>query len=111
MALSLHAAVHAVFDNLKGREVQLANGIERQFLLDDINGHYQLLHIGWDNLKVVRNILVHIDIKSDLIWVQCDYTDYQIVDLLLEQGLTQQQIVLAFHAPYKRQYTGFAFGQ
>lgn len=110
MAISLQSAVHAVFDNLKERKVQLPDGIERQFLLDDQNGHYQLLHIGWDGLKPVRNILVHVDIKANLIWVQCDYTEYQVVDLLLEQGLTQQQIVLAFHAPYKRQYTGFALG-
>jgi hypothetical protein len=110
MAMSLQAAIHAVFDHLKQRNIKLPDGIERQFIQDDANGHYQLLHIGWDGLKAVRNILVHIDIKADLVWVQCDYTDYQIVDLLLEQGLTEKQIVLAFHAPYKRQYTGFALG-
>lgn len=111
MALNkLQKAVHAVFENLKNRQVQLPNGIERQWLLDDHNGHYQLLHIGWDDIQPVRNILVHVDIKNDFVWVQCDYTEYNVVDALLEHGVSKDRIVLAFHAPYKRPYTGFAIG-
>jgi XisI protein len=103
-------AVHAVFDKLKARQVLLPPGIERQLVLDDHNGHYQLLNIGWQGNRHTHAILVRIDIKGNLIWVQADNTEYGIVDELLNQGVLAEQIVLGFQAPYKRKYSGFAQG-
>ncbi len=49
----------------------------------------------------------YIDLKGEKIWVQQDWTDSIIVDKLMELGAAKEDIVLAFHAPYKRPYTGF----
>jgi hypothetical protein len=111
VALSNHQkAVHRVFENLKARNVLLPSGVERQFVTDDRNGHYQLLNIGWEGQRHVHSILVQIDIKGDFVWVQADNTEYNIVDALLAEGVPQNRIVLGFQAPYKRAFTEFATG-
>jgi hypothetical protein len=81
---------------------------ERQVILDPENDHYQLVDVGWDNYNRIHHCVLHLDIKDGKIWVQEDLTDPGIVEKLLERGVPKEDIVLAFHAPYKRPYTGFA---
>ncbi|MBD2413457.1 XisI protein [Nostoc calcicola FACHB-3891] len=40
--------------------------------------------------------------------MQHDGTEVGIATLLLEQGVPREDIVLAFHSPYMRQFTEFA---
>jgi hypothetical protein len=82
--------------------------IEIQMVFDKENHHYQLLNVGWDKNERIRGCVLHIDIKEGKIWIQHDGTEIGIANELVEMGVPKQDIVLAFHAPYKRQYTGFA---
>lgn len=82
--------------------------IETQLLFDDEKGHYYLMRVGWDGLRRVHACAIHLDIKDDKIWVQQDWTEYGIANELVDAGIAKSAIVLAFHAPYKRPYTGFA---
>jgi hypothetical protein len=83
--------------------------IEEQLLLDRERDHYQLLRVGWhDEEKPIYHPVIHIDIKNNKIWIQRDYTEVGTANELLERGVPKADIVLAFHAPYKREYTGFA---
>ncbi|MEA5566929.1 element excision factor XisI family protein [Anabaena sp. UHCC 0399] len=50
----------------------------------------------------------HVDIKNDKIWIQRDGTKIGIANELIAAGVPKEDIVLGFHAPYKRQFTGFA---
>ena len=84
--------------------------IEVQLVFDRENDHYQLLNVGWHGNSRVRGCVLHIDIKDDKIWIQHDGTDVGIADELVALGVPKENIVLAFHAPYKREYTGFAVG-
>ncbi len=86
--------------------------VEDQILIDHENGHYQLLHVGWEGLKHVYGCPLHIDIKDGKIWIQRDLIDIEggIAGELTNRGVPKEDIVLAFHAPYKRPYTGFAVG-
>ena len=103
-------AIHAVFKKLQDYQTLMPEGLKREFIVDDLGGHYQILDVGWENQKPIRDIMVHIDLKNDFVWVQADNTDHGIVDALLELGVPQNRIVLGFHAPYKRKFTGFATG-
>jgi XisI protein len=89
----------------------VVDGIEYQLVFDDERHHYQINAVGWTGKQRVHGILVQIDIKNDLIWIQEDNTEERIADQLVAQGIPKSQIVLAFHAPYKRPYTGFATGE
>jgi hypothetical protein len=51
---------------------------------------------------------MHIDIKNGKIWIQHHGTEVGDANELVELGVPKEDIVLAYHAPYQRQYTGFA---
>lgn len=82
--------------------------VDVQLHFDEERDHYLLMHAGWNGLKRVYGTIIHIDIINEKIWIQHDGTEIGIASKLVELGVPQEGIVLAFHAPYKRQYTGFA---
>jgi len=81
---------------------------DNQLIIDDQHDHYQILNIGWNDMKRIYYPIIHIDIKGGKVWVQEDSTDFDIVGKLEDQGIPKEDIVLAFHAPYKRIHTGYA---
>ncbi|NEP80427.1 MAG: XisI protein [Okeania sp. SIO3B3] len=82
--------------------------VEVQTIFDRDRDHYQLLNVGWDGNERIRGCVLQIDIKNEKIWIQHDNTKIGIADELVDLGVPSSDIVLAFHAPYKRKYTGFA---
>jgi hypothetical protein len=54
--------------------------------------------------------VLHLDIKKGKIWIQYDGTEVGIADELVKLGVPKKDIVLAFHDPLLREYTGFAVG-
>ena len=82
--------------------------IEEQLILDTQRDHYQILTIGWENGRRVYYPVFHLDIRDGKIWVQEDATDFDLVGELERRGVAKSDIVLAFQAPYKRPFTGYA---
>jgi predicted RNase H-like HicB family nuclease len=84
-------------------------GSEQQTVLDPERDHYQLVNVGWKpNGDRNYGCILHLDIKDGKIWVQHDGTEDGITDALLALGVPKEDIVLAFHTPSMRKYTGFA---
>ena len=84
--------------------------VEVQKIFDRENDHYQLLTVGWKKDQRIRGCVLHIDIKGDKIWIQHDGTEVGIANELVEMGVPKEDIVLGYHPPYKRPYSGFALG-
>jgi hypothetical protein len=84
--------------------------VEVQMILDRENRHYQLVNVGWNKDRRIRGCLLHIDIKDGKIWIQHDGTETGVANELTALGVPKEDIVLAFHPPYKRKYSGFAAG-
>lgn len=82
--------------------------LEEQVLFDTERDHYQILTVGWEGGRRVYYPVFHLDIKDGKVWVQEDATDYDVVGTMEKKGIAKSDIVLAFHAPYKRPYTGYA---
>jgi hypothetical protein len=82
--------------------------IQTEVILDDAGGHYELRRVGWDGWIRVHDSLLHIDIKDGKIVIQHDGFEDAAADQLMEAGVPAEQILLAFHHPYKRKYTPFA---
>ena len=88
-----------------------SNGeIDTEAVIDDEGGHYQVVHIGWDEEGDGRvfGCVIHIDVIGDKIWIQNDGTSPGVAEDLLEAGIPHESIVLGFHPEYVRQHTGFA---
>jgi len=81
---------------------------EVQTIFDAEHDHYQLVHAGWDDNHRMYGCIIHMDIKNDKIWIQYDGTEVGMANELVALGIPKEDIVLAFHPPYKRPHTGFA---
>jgi hypothetical protein len=88
-----------------------ANGeIACELIVDPEKDHYELLHVGWDRGERVHGTIIHIDIIDGKVWIQYDGTDRPVADELIEAGIPQTDIVLAWHPRELRHHTGFAVG-
>lgn len=76
-------------------------------VFDTERDHYQVIHAGWDKDRRVYGCPIHMDIKNHKIWIQYNGTEIDFGEELVSLGVPKEDIVLAFQAPYKRQYTGF----
>lgn len=83
-------------------------GVEVQTIFDTEHDHYQIVYAGWQDKRRVYGCVLHLDLKEGKIWIQHDGTESGIAEELVARGIPKEEIVLAFHAPYKRPYTGFA---
>lgn len=88
----------------------LNEDVEAQTVFDKEHDHYQLVHVGWRNKRRIYGCVLHLDIKDGKIWVQHDGTEIGIVSDLEALGVPKKDIVLGFHAPYKRKFTEYALG-
>ena len=88
-----------------------AQEYEVQTIFDSEHDHYQLLYVGWRGDKRDFGCILHLDIKGEKIWIQHDGTEEGIANRLVEMGVPKQDIILAFHEPYVRQFTGFGMGE
>ena len=85
--------------------------VESQPIFDAQSDRYLLINVGWKNSNTrIYGCVLHVDIRDGKIWVQHDGTEDAIADQLVTLGVTKQDIVLAYHAPYVRQYTEYAIG-
>lgn len=82
--------------------------VELQIVFDEQRDHYHLMTVGWNKEHRIRGSILHIDIKDGKIWIQHDGTEEGIANRLINQGVPKEDIVLAFHSPFRRQFTGFA---
>ena len=55
-------------------------------------------------------MLIHIDLKGKTIWIQYDGTEVGVANELVDRGIPKEDIVLAYHSKFIRQYDGFAVG-
>lgn len=77
-------------------------------VIDTAKKHYQIVAMGWEGYKRVFNLLFHIDIIEDKIWIQEDKMEYSIAERLVQKGISKQEIVLAYFPDYHRVYTEYA---
>jgi XisI protein len=92
-------------------QIQPAYGeIEMQLLIDTAQDRYQVIRAGWLKDRRVYGVLIQIDIKGEKLWIQYDGTEVGVANELVEEGIPKEDIVLAYHSPFIRQYDGFAVG-
>ncbi|MEC4803015.1 MAG: XisI protein [Jaaginema sp. PMC 1079.18] len=81
---------------------------ESCLVFDETHDQYLWLFLGWEGKEKIRNIQVHIRIKNEKIYIEEDWTEEGIATELLREGVTKEDIVLAFHDPETRKLTEFA---
>ncbi|GAK49335.1 FdxN element excision controlling factor protein [Candidatus Moduliflexus flocculans] len=87
---------------------QSDDSIEVELSFDSVRNHYHIFNVGWEKKRRIYGCVIHVDIKDGKIWIQHDGTEAVIADEFLKLGVPKEDIVLAFHSPFRRQFTGFA---
>jgi hypothetical protein len=82
--------------------------VEVMPVFDEARDRYQVVSAGWKNERRIYGCSVHIDIKDDKVWIQYDGTEIGFADELVKLGVPKEDIVLAYHSPFMRQFDGFA---
>lgn len=84
--------------------------IRVEVVLDDTQGHYELIYSGWSRSDRIQGAVLHLDVHDGKVWVEHDGTSPGVANDLLQAGIPASDIVLAFHPPAARKYTEFATG-
>ncbi len=82
--------------------------VKRRILVDRENNSFQLLSTGWNGNHYIFSPMFHFDIIEGKVWMQCNNTEWEAVDFLMEHGVERQDIVLGFVSPEARVFSGFA---
>jgi len=82
--------------------------VTTELIVSQDRNHFLLIDEGWKDGLRVHGCLVHVQIRNEKIWIQRDGTEDGITDELVAAGIPKDKIVLAFHPPEVRQYTGYA---
>jgi XisI protein len=83
-------------------------GLETELVFDEQHDHYMLFRLGWWPKGRVHGTTVHMRLRNGKFWIEEDWTEEGVATELLEAGVPQTDIVLAFHEPEMRQHTEFA---
>jgi hypothetical protein len=103
-------AIKLVLEDFWARQTMMLaeKDVETLLTADDQHKIYMVLRNGWQGKERVQNILIFVRLVNGRIWVEEDWTDFDVVGCLLEAGIPQEDIVLAFHHPQLRPLTEFA---
>ena len=82
---------------------------EEIYLVEDPHQlNYLIYHNAWKHDSRSYGCILHVRIKNEKVYIEYDGTDEGFADVFADAGIPRQDIVLAFHAPAKRSFTGFA---
>ncbi len=87
---------------------QPTSGLETELVFDEERDHYMLLKVGWWTEGRVRGATVYVRLRRGKFWIEEDWLEDGIVTDLLEAGVPNEDIVLAFQHPDMRPLTEFA---
>lgn len=81
---------------------------QNQSVSDPQTDQYLIVSTGWSKDGRIHGCLIHVGINNGKVWVQRDGTEDGIANELVQAGIPKEDIVLGFHEPDVRPYTGFA---
>ena len=92
------------------RNNALGNDMTYQAIIDLSGNHFQLVRIGWHNLKYLYAVLIHFDINAETgnIWVQQNNTEILLDEELGARGIPKNNLVIGFRPAEMRPYSDFA---
>ena len=103
--------IHEVIEDFLSEPLHPDDENIEYFSVQDTNkNHYQVIAMGWEGYKRVFNLLFHIDIIGDKIWVQEDKMEYTMTERLVEKGVSKKDIVIGYFPDYHRPFTEYAVG-
>jgi hypothetical protein len=109
-ALIIAAIVRRLIEHDAQRIRPSHGDVEALALVDERQGSYMLLYVGWSGNVRHHDIIIHVRVRAGKVWIEHDGSAEGFATALIAAGIPADDIVLAFHHPRKRPSTGFAEG-
>lgn len=84
------------------------DGVETHLIYDEAQGRVMLYRVGWRGKERLSTAVVYLHLRDGKIRIEEDWTEDGVVPCLLEAGVPNDDIVLAFRHPKLRPLTEFA---
>lgn len=84
---------------------QPANGeIKTHAVIDNENGDYLVIDSGWNEKgRRIYDVVLHFRLQDTTVHIERNNTDAEIIQELLEAGISKDDIILAFNAlPFQK---------
>jgi hypothetical protein len=86
-----------------------ASGDTRTLTAFDRNtDQYLVFEEGWEGYKRLHYTFVHVELRDGKFWIQKDNTEYGVAADLIDAGIPNERIVLAFQHEQRRKWGEFA---
>ena len=82
--------------------------IKDRAVLDRNSDNYLVVREGWEGIRHIVNIVVHLEIRDGKIWILEDWLEHGIAADLEEAGIPKSDIVLGFYPADVRPHTEYA---
>ncbi len=84
---------------LKYAKLRPSHGdIRLDAVFDETHDRYALMQVGWDRGRRVRGNLTYVTLQEGKVYIEYDGMEHGITQDLIEKGISQDDIVLAFLA-------------
>jgi hypothetical protein len=100
-----------ILHQLLSENALLMNKSERitsTVIVSEDRNHFMVINEGWEGKRRIHSLVFHAEIRSGKLWIHHDGIDRGIIEDLVAAGIPKDHIVLAFHSPEIRTYTGYA---
>ncbi len=82
--------------------------LSRHLIINNERTEFILMDVGWFNHRYISDVIFHVGIVNDKIWIHNDFTDIGIADYFVKNGIPKTEIVLAFLPKYAQEVSEFA---
>ena len=65
-------------------------------VFDETQERYALMQVGWDRRRRVRGNLIYVTLQESKVYIEYDGMEHGITQDLIDGGIPESQIVLAF---------------
>ena len=79
--------------------------IDNQLIINEKGSQFVMIVSGWYRKEYIHNIVFHIEVKEEKVWIYEDLTDVGIANELIEKGIPESDIFLAYNQPYGSNYS------
>jgi hypothetical protein len=92
------------------QSIKISNAPElsRHLIINKEQTEFILMDVGWFKQRYISDVIFHIGIINDKVWVHNDFTDIGIADYLVKGGIPKLEIVLGFLPKYAQEISEFA---
>lgn len=103
-----HILQQTLQEYLKDLQQPANQHLDFVLVADKENKHYQIIAMGWEGYHRIFNLLFHVDVIGNKVWLQEDKMEYSIADRLVENGISKKEIVIGYFPESHRRLSDWA---